>query len=74
MTGPARDREVWFSLGENHEKAYRFPNFHPLRNCFRAPPGLRSKTGQVVSDAQGQEFSPDHYGFGKPFRLPRTTR
>jgi hypothetical protein len=22
-----KDREVWFSLGENHEKAYRFPDF-----------------------------------------------
>jgi predicted NUDIX family NTP pyrophosphohydrolase len=24
---PDRDREVWFSLEENHEKAYRFPDF-----------------------------------------------
>jgi hypothetical protein len=24
---PVKDREVWFSLGENHEKAYRFPDF-----------------------------------------------
>jgi hypothetical protein len=24
---PDKDREVWFSLGENHEKAYRFPDF-----------------------------------------------
>jgi hypothetical protein len=22
-----KDREVWFSLGENHEKACRFPDF-----------------------------------------------
>ena len=22
-----KDREVWFSLGENHEKAFRFPDF-----------------------------------------------
>jgi hypothetical protein len=24
---PDKDREVWFSLGENHEKVYRFPDF-----------------------------------------------
>ena len=24
---PDKDREEWFSLGENHEKAYRFPDF-----------------------------------------------
>jgi hypothetical protein len=24
---PDEDREVWFSLGENHEKAHRFPDF-----------------------------------------------
>jgi hypothetical protein len=24
---PDKDREVWFSLGENHEKAYRLPDF-----------------------------------------------
>jgi hypothetical protein len=24
---PDKDRDVWFSLGENHEKAYRFPDF-----------------------------------------------
>jgi hypothetical protein len=24
---PVNDREVWFSLEENHEKAYRFPDF-----------------------------------------------
>jgi len=28
---PDRDREVWFSLGENHEKAYHF-GLHQLRN------------------------------------------
>ena len=27
-----KDREVWFSLGENHEKACRF-GLHQLRNC-----------------------------------------
>ena len=27
-------REVWFSLGENHEKAGRF-GLHQLRNCLR---------------------------------------
>jgi hypothetical protein len=31
---PDKDREVWFSLGENHEEAYRF-DLHPLRNSFR---------------------------------------
>ena len=25
--GPDKDCEVWFSLGENHEKADRFPDF-----------------------------------------------
>ena len=30
---PDKDREEWFSLGENHEKAYRF-GVHQLRNCF----------------------------------------
>jgi hypothetical protein len=24
---PDKDRDVWFSLGENHEKAYLFPDF-----------------------------------------------
>jgi hypothetical protein len=24
---PGKDREVWFSWEENHEKAYRFPDF-----------------------------------------------
>jgi hypothetical protein len=24
---PDKDREVWFSLGENHGKAYRSPDF-----------------------------------------------
>jgi hypothetical protein len=28
---PDKDREVWFSLEENHEKAYR-SGLHPLRN------------------------------------------
>jgi hypothetical protein len=27
-------REVWFSMGENHEKAGRF-GLHQLRNCWR---------------------------------------
>jgi hypothetical protein len=29
---PDKNREVWFSLGENHEKANRF-GLHQLRNC-----------------------------------------
>jgi hypothetical protein len=29
---PDKDREVWFSLGENHEKACHF-GLHQLRNC-----------------------------------------
>jgi hypothetical protein len=31
---PDKGREVWFSLGENHEKAGRF-DLHQLRNCLR---------------------------------------
>jgi hypothetical protein len=31
---PDKDREAWFSLGENHEKVYRF-GLHQLRNRFR---------------------------------------
>jgi hypothetical protein len=27
-----KDREEWFSLRENHDKAYRF-GLHQLRNC-----------------------------------------
>jgi hypothetical protein len=27
MTVPDKDREGWFSLGENHEKPYRSPDF-----------------------------------------------
>jgi hypothetical protein len=27
ITRPGKDREVWFSLEENHEKAYRSPDF-----------------------------------------------
>jgi hypothetical protein len=34
---PVKGREVWFSLGENHEKAYRFGR-RQLRNCFRQFP------------------------------------
>jgi hypothetical protein len=34
---PDKDREVWFSLGENHEKAYR-SGLHQLRNCPRQFP------------------------------------
>jgi hypothetical protein len=29
-----KDREVWFSLRENHKEAYRF-DLHQLRNCTR---------------------------------------
>jgi hypothetical protein len=29
LLGPDKDREVCFSLGENHEQAYRFPYFLP---------------------------------------------
>jgi hypothetical protein len=29
---PDKDIEVWFSLGENHEKAYCF-GLHQLQNC-----------------------------------------
>src|SRR5271155_5050450 len=32
MTRPDKNREVWFSLGENHEKAYIF-GLHQLRKC-----------------------------------------
>jgi hypothetical protein len=28
-----KDREVWFSLLENHEEVFRF-GLHQLRNCF----------------------------------------
>ena len=31
---PDKDREEWFSLGENHEKAFRFPGF-PARGTHR---------------------------------------
>ena len=41
---PDKDREVWFSLGENHKKAYRF-GLHQLRNCF----SLRRTTAFKVS-------------------------
>jgi hypothetical protein len=34
LPGPNKDLKVWFSLGENHEKAYRF-GLHQLRT---APP------------------------------------
>jgi hypothetical protein len=30
---PDKDREVWFSLGENHVKASS-SGLHQLRNCF----------------------------------------
>jgi hypothetical protein len=30
---PGKDCEAWLSLGENHQKAYRF-GLHHLRNCF----------------------------------------
>jgi hypothetical protein len=33
LLGPDKNREVWFSLGENHEKAYRF-GLNQLRNCL----------------------------------------
>ena len=33
---PDKDREEWFSLGENHEKVPGF-GLHQLRNRFSAP-------------------------------------
>jgi hypothetical protein len=33
---PDRDREAWFSLGEKHEKAHRFPDSR-RRNTGREP-------------------------------------
>ncbi len=32
--GPIKDRDVWSSLGENHEKACRF-DLHPLQNFLQ---------------------------------------
>jgi hypothetical protein len=32
LLSPDRDREVWFSLEENHEEGYSF-GLHQLRNC-----------------------------------------
>jgi hypothetical protein len=50
---PDKDREVWFSLGENHEKASRF-GLHQLRNCLRflifaGAASLASQAGNGVS-------------------------
>jgi hypothetical protein len=36
---PDKDREKWFSLAENHVKAYR-SGLHPLRNAQPQKKGL----------------------------------
>src|SRR5580704_10068017 len=36
---PDKDREEWFSLGENHERASRF-GLHPLRNRISPEPSI----------------------------------
>jgi hypothetical protein len=42
---PEKDGEVWFSLGENHEKAYRFPDFH------------HDRQGEMPATAVGGRYS-----------------
>jgi hypothetical protein len=47
---PDKGREVWFSLGENHEKACRF-GLHQLRNCLRGnscPPQAPSRSAGTL--------------------------
>jgi hypothetical protein len=50
---PDKGRAVWFSLGENHEKACRF-GLHQLRNCLRgdscSPQGPSRSAGILRKD------------------------
>jgi hypothetical protein len=58
-----KDREEWFSLRENHEKAYRF-GLHQLRNCSRA----------AASAATGNHINRGRFSFAgghHPIRRPR---
>ena len=43
---PDKDREEWFSLGENHEKVLGF-GLHQLRNRCRGAKGLEAAVGHV---------------------------
>jgi hypothetical protein len=49
-----KDREVWFSLGENHEKACRF-GLHQLLNC--------SSHGAVLFRDQRTAIAQTLFGF-----------
>ena len=47
---PGKDREEWFSLGENHEKPYRF-GLLPLRNCLVHCVGSNGKRSVGYGDS-----------------------
>jgi hypothetical protein len=49
---PDRGSEVWFSLGENHEKACRF-GLHQLRNCLRGDSRSSSSKRSAQLQASG---------------------
>jgi hypothetical protein len=52
---PDKDREAWFSLGENH-KAHRFGQ-HQLRNCPNAESTRPSGYGDLWQNETGHIFS-----------------
>jgi hypothetical protein len=54
---PDKDREVWFSLGENHEKAYRFPDF------LQRGAGGKKRCAAFVAESRMQ--------FGGPTKINR---
>jgi hypothetical protein len=64
---PDKGREVWFSLGENHEKGFRSPGFpavryspraivcgflHESRIQFGAPPSSTGNPGSVYTNCE----------------------
>jgi hypothetical protein len=61
--------EVWFSLGENHEKVCRF-GLHPLRNCIHAVISAlrrRALSGRRnAADRRKSVTSMAHYGLLHP--------
>jgi hypothetical protein len=65
---PDKGREVWFSLGENHEKACRF-GLPPLRKCLRvdscSPQAPHAGRGNAA-DRRDPSLLMSHYRLRSP--------
>jgi hypothetical protein len=65
---PDKGREVWFSLGENHEKACRF-GLHQLRKCLRGDscsPQAPSRSAGTLRKDFNQSLLMSHYRWRSP--------